>query len=102
MCEVRILLPWVIMRLSKVLVGSSAAAVVGLGAVLLVRSLRGRRRVSAHETAGSMFVGAVDEVEISGGLARPRYDTVPESFDPEEVPSEHSEINDLRNKMPFG
>lgn len=96
------MLPRVLMRLSNLLVGCGAAALAGGSAALLVRYLRGRRQVSARETAGSMFVGAVDEVEISGGLARPRYDTPAESYDPEEVPSEHAEINELRNKMPFG
>lgn len=54
-------------------------------------------------SAGAMSVGAVDEVELGAGIARPmRGDVEPEAFDPEEVPSEHPEINELRNKMPFG
>lgn len=54
-------------------------------------------------SAGAMSVGVVDEVELGAGIARPtRGDLEPDAFDPEEVPSEHPEINELRNKMPFG
>jgi hypothetical protein len=53
--------------------------------------------------AGAMSVGAVEEVELGAGIARPmRGESEPDSFDPEEVPSEHPEINELRTKMPFG
>lgn len=91
---------------SKVLVGVGATAVAGLGVLGITRLVRARRQASAPETvhaAGVMNVGAVDEVEISAGIARQtRGDMNPESFDPEEVPSEHAEINDLRGKMPLG
>ena len=82
--------------LTKVLVlGSTAAA-----ATTAIVAIRRKLRAGAHEaSAGSMFVGAVDEVELSGPLGTGRN---PDAFDPEEVPSEHSEINELRNKMPFG
>jgi hypothetical protein len=82
--------------LTKVLVLAGAAA-AGTGAIV---ALRRKVRVGAHdESAGAMFVGAVDEVELSGPM---NIAENPESFDPQEVPSEHPEINELRNKMPFG
>lgn len=91
---------------SKVLVIGSMIVVGGgiLAAKRLIPGLRARKRPPApRETAGSMFVGAVDEVELSAGLARPMRPGVDlEGFDPEEVPSEHAEINDLRTKMPLG
>jgi hypothetical protein len=82
--------------LTKVLVlGGTAAA-----ATVATLAIRRKMRAGAHEaSAGSMFVGAVDEVELSGPLGAGKN---ADGFDPEEVPSEHSEINELRNKMPFG
>jgi hypothetical protein len=75
-------------------VGSLVASAIG--AAVLAR----RRRAKPHPSAaGSMFVGAVEEVELSGPLAA---GVNPEGFDPDEVPSEHQEINDLRGKMPMG
>jgi hypothetical protein len=53
----------------------------------------------AMTPGGTMFVGAVDEVELSGGFGS---GDEPLAYDPEEVPSEHDEINQLRMKMPFG
>lgn len=91
----------------KVLIGIAAAgagtALAVAGAQMFAR--RAQRPASAAGTsvAGSMSVGAVDEVELGGGIARPmRGDLEPDLYDPEEVPSEHPEINELRNKMPFG
>lgn len=71
---------------------------------MAIVAIRQALRAGAHATrsdqsAGAMFVGAVDEVELSGPLA---VGGNPDAFDPEEVPSEHSEINELRRKMPFG
>jgi hypothetical protein len=94
--------------LTKLLVlgGATAAAVAGI--VAYRRKARAGAQVShgpaaGTTAAGTMFVGALDEVELAGGLARPmRANVDPESFDPEEVPSEHPEINELRDKMPFG
>jgi hypothetical protein len=80
----------------KVLVIAGAAA-VGTAVFACVR--RAARARTTATVAGSMFVGAVDEVELSG-LMRPDQD--PAAFEPEEVPSEHPEINELREKMPFG
>lgn len=83
--------------LSKVLVIAGAAAAVGAAVFAYVR--RPRRARSTGTAAGSMFVGAVDEVELSGPM---RSDRDPMAHEPEEVASEHSEINELRGKMPFG
>ncbi len=80
--------------LGKVLVIAAAGA-VGTAVFAYVR-----RTVRARGTAvGSMSVGAVDEVELSGPM-QPDQDL--QAFEPVEVPSEHAEINDLRSKMPFG
>jgi hypothetical protein len=77
--------------------GVILAALGTVAALILVR----RRR--HFEVAGSMSVGAVDEVELSGGLGRSlRADAEPAQFDPEEVPSEHAEINDLRRESLHG
>lgn len=81
--------------LGKVLVISGVAVAGAAIAVYVVRSLRAR----ATESAGSMFVGAIDEVELSGPM---RAGQDPLGSEPEVVPSEHPEINELRNKMPFG
>lgn len=117
------------MRVGKIL-GIAGAATAGVAGVALVwRTLRARKTAEASEadiaanaaetgapknaaspsmfkgsgSAGAMSVGAVDEVELGAGIARPmRGDLEPETYDPEEVPSEHPEINELRNKMPFG
>lgn len=93
-------------RVSKVLIGITATGLAGLGVFSGIRRLRAWRKASAPEivhAAGVMNVGAVDEVELSAGIARQtRGDMNPESYDPEEVPSEHAEINDLRGKMPLG
>ncbi len=86
--------------LSKVL-AAGALVVTGIAGAIVVRRHRiGRRSVGGRSTAvaGSMFVGAVDEVE----LGRVGAGENPESFDSEEIPSEHQEMNDLRGKMPFG
>lgn len=80
----------------KLLVISGAAAV---GTALFVYVRRAARARGTHSVAGSMFVGAVDELELSGPM---RSDQDPMTFEPEEVASEHSEINELREKMPFG
>lgn len=56
-------------------------------------------RTEPTTPAGSMFVGAIDEVELSGPL---RSGADPIALDPEDVASEHEEINALRMKMPFG
>ena len=61
----------------------------------VLKRLVDRLRRRSRPAAGSMFVGAVDEVELGRQLG-------PEGFDPEEVPSEHPEINELRKEMPFG
>ena len=87
--------------LTKVLALGGAATAVAAGIV----AYRRKARAGAHAAtaAGSMSVAPLDEVEISAGLARSTRPNVdPESFDPEEVPSEYAEINELRNKMPFG
>lgn len=86
--------------LSKVLVIGGAAA-AGTAAIVAIRQkLRaGARDTRSGKGAGAMFVGAVDEVELSGPLTAGGN---PDAFDPEEVPSEHPEINELRRKMPFG
>jgi hypothetical protein len=77
------------------LAGSVVASAIGAATLA-----RRRRRKQPHPSAaGSMFVGAVEEVELSGPLVSGMN---PEGFDPEEVPSEHQEINDLRRKMPMG
>ena len=81
--------------LGKALVIAGAAAV---GTAVFVYVRRTARSHSTGKAAGSMFVGAVDEVELSG----PMRSDHPLGSDPEEVPSEHSEINELREKMPFG
>jgi hypothetical protein len=82
--------------LTKVLVLGGVAA-AGSAAIV---AFRRRARAGAHEAgAGAMFVGAVDEVELSGPLGVGKN---PDAYDPEEIPSEHPEINELRNKMPFG
>lgn len=84
----------------KVLVIGGAVAVGTAAIVAIRRALRaGARGTRSQESAGAMFVGAVDEVELSGPLTAGRN---PDAFDPEEVPSEHPEINELRGKMPFG
>ena len=76
------------------------AAGVVLGVVGTIAAVVVARRRRHHEVAGSMSVGAVEEVEL-GGLERSVHDEVENmSFDPERVPSEHTEINDLREKMP--
>jgi hypothetical protein len=89
--------------LSKVLL-VGAGVVAGGAAVAATVILVRRRRTSVPGTAaGAMSMGAVDEVQLAAGIARPmRGNVEPLSFDPEEVPSEHSEINELRDKMPFG
>jgi hypothetical protein len=88
--------------LTKVLVLGGAATFAAAGIVAIV-AYRRKARAGARATAGSMTVGPLDEVELAAGLARPTRGNVdPESFDPEEVPSEYAEINELRNKMPFG
>lgn len=77
--------------------GSLAAAAVGTAAIARWRRVR---RARPHVGgAGSMFVGAVEEVELSGPLGAT---SELEAFDPEDVPSEHQEINELRRKMPMG
>ena len=82
--------------LPKVLVLASAAAV----SAAVIVTVRRKLRAGAHdESAGVMSVGAIDEVELSGPMTAGGN---PDGFDPEEVPSEHPEINELRNKMPFG
>ena len=78
----------------KLFVISGVAGAAAAVATYLARTLRADRT-----TAGSMNVGAVDEVELSGPM---RIDQDPSSHEPEGIPSEHSEINDLRRKMPFG
>ena len=89
--------------LTKVLVLGGTAAAIAAGIVAYRRKARAGAQVEHAPPAGTMSVGVLDEVELAGGLARPmRANVDPESFDPEEVPSEHSEINELRNKMPFG
>jgi hypothetical protein len=86
--------------LTKVLVLGGITAAASAATVAIRRKLRaGAHEASAGPSAGSMFVGAVDEVELSGPFDATKN---PDGFDPEEVPSEHSEINELRNKMPFG
>ncbi len=89
--------------LTKVLALGGAATAVAAGVAAIV-AYRRKARAGAHgEAAGSMTVGPLDEVELAAGLARPmRANVDPEGFDPEEVPSEYAEINDLRTKMPFG
>jgi hypothetical protein len=73
---------------------------VVLGVAGAVAAVVLARRRKHPEVGGSMSVGAVDEVEL-GGLERSVHSEVESiSFDPERVPSEHSEINDLREKMP--
>ncbi len=80
--------------LGKVLVIAAAGA-VGTAVFAYVR-----RTVRARGTAaGSMSVGAIDEVELSGPM---QADQDIEAFERADVPSEHSEINELRKKMPFG
>ena len=98
--------------LTKVLVlgGGAIAFAAGIVAAASARGMVALRRTTgasaqdAHSTtAGTMSVGPLDEVELGAGLARPtRPNVEPEGFDPEEVPSEYAEINELRNKMPFG
>jgi hypothetical protein len=84
----------------KVLTKVLAIGGVAAAASAVTVAIRRKLRANAHErSAGSMFVGAVDEVELSGPADSAKN---PDGFDPEEVPSEHSEINELRNKMPFG
>jgi hypothetical protein len=86
--------------LTKVLVLGGITAAASAVTVAIRRKLRaGAHETGAGPSAGSMFVGAVDEVELSGPLGVGQNS---DGFDPEEVPSEHSEINELRNKMPFG
>jgi hypothetical protein len=81
---------------TKVLVLGGVAA----AASAVIVAIRRKPRAGAHErSAGAMFVGAVDEVELSGPLGAGKN---PDAYDPEEIPSEHPEINELRNKMPFG
>jgi hypothetical protein len=93
--------------ISKVLVGVS---VMGVG-VAIMRGVLARRGASAAvagsaagtgHAAGSMSVGAIDELAISARFGSASSGAGPEGFDPEEVPSAHSEVNELRNKMPFG
>jgi hypothetical protein len=92
--------------LTKILALGGTATAVAAGIVAIVTSRRKARAGArpAHATAaGAMTVGPLDEVELAAGLARPMRGNVdPESFDPEEVPSEYAEINELRSKMPFG
>jgi hypothetical protein len=85
--------------LTKVLVIGGAVAAGAVAIVAIRHSLRAGAHGVTSTSAGAMFVGAVDEVELSGPLVAGGN---PDLFDPEEVPSEHSEINELRNKMPFG
>jgi hypothetical protein len=84
-------------RTHALIAGSLIAT--GTAMAALARHRRHWRRVRSPESAGMMFVGAIDEVELSGPLGT---GASPEGFDPEEVPSEHQEINDLRRKMPLG
>jgi hypothetical protein len=50
--------------------------------------------------AGAM---SADEVALGAGIARPTRPNIdPDAFDPEEVPTEHPELDELREKMPFG
>lgn len=77
----------------KVLGILAAAGAIIAGAAYAWRTLRARK--PKREAAGVMFVGAVDEVELGS------VDVI-DGFDPAEVPSEHSEINELRTKMPLG
>jgi hypothetical protein len=89
--------------LSKVLAIGAGVAVVGAAVAATVILVRRRRTSVPGTAAGTMSTGAVDEVQLAAGIARPmRGNLDPESFDPEEVPSEHPEINELREKMPFG
>lgn len=89
--------------LPKVLLIGGAVAAGGAAIVAIRHALRagahGGLGTRSRTSAGAMFVGAVDEVELSGPL---NAGGNPDAFDPEEVPSEHSEINELRRKMPFG
>lgn len=82
----------------------AGAVTAGTSAAIMARLARARRGPGADgPVAGSMFVGAVSEVELGAGIARPmRPQQSPEVPDPEEVPSEHPEINELREQMPFG
>lgn len=88
--------------LTKLLALGGAATAVAAGIVAYRRKARAGAQAAHATTAGSMTVGPLDEVELAAGLARPMRPNVdPESFDPEEVPSEYAEINELRTKMPF-
>jgi hypothetical protein len=86
------------MKLGTWLVIGGVATVSLATAGLLLWRARDRRKA----TAGAMFVGAVDEVELGSGVATARADGSGEFYDPEEIPSEHYETNELRGRMPFG
>lgn len=79
--------------LKKLLIVTGIGALVGGVVSVLARK---RTRGERAPIGGSMSVGAVDEVELAGPMG-----SDPDVFDVEKVPSEHVEINDLRDKGVF-
>jgi len=83
--------------LSKSLIAAGAVLVAGgIAATVLVM-----RRRARPEVPGPMSLRAIHRLGDSRWLGRSvSAQSDPDVFDPEEIPSEHAEINDLRRQMP--
>ncbi|MDB4958551.1 MAG: hypothetical protein JWO36_6120 [Myxococcales bacterium] len=86
----------------KALIKLGVLGLVGIGATIVIKQLRARAR--RPSVAGSMVVGEIDELEISSGImdttAQPLSQVAGEGYDPDVIPSVHTEINDLLENLP--